>query len=147
LTVWRLARRALAALDGAGARLYGGRWNRPGQSVVYTAAHLSLALLEVMVHLELPVEWLPPDYVKIEIEIPGDLKVERIDTLPRSARAMLELGTRWCEARTSAVLLVPSIVVVEESNLLLNPAHPDFARIRGARPRPLHFDPRLLEPI
>jgi RES domain-containing protein len=143
--VWRLARRAFAALDGAGARLYGGRWNRVGQSVVYTSQNLSLAVLEVIVHLELAPELIPPDYVKIEIDVPDEVTVERVEVLPRTTDAMLDLGVRWYESGATAALLVPSVIVVEEYNLLVNPAHRDFAKIRAGRPRPLRLDTRFLE--
>ena len=145
MKVWRLARQAFAALNGAGARLYGGRWNRTGQSVVYTSQNLSLAVLEVIVHLELAPELLPPDYVKIEIDVPDELAVERVAALPRTAAAMLELGARWYESGATVALLVPSVIVVEEHNLLVNPGHRDFAKIRSRRPRPFGFDARLLE--
>jgi RES domain-containing protein len=143
--VWRLARRAFAALDGNGARLYGGRWNRAGQSIVYTSQNLSLAVLEVIVHLELAPELIPPDYFKIEIDVPDDVTVDRVEMLPRTAAAMVELGSRWYESGTTATLLVPSVIVNEEFNLLVNPAHRDFAKIRAGRPRPFRLDTRLLE--
>jgi RES domain-containing protein len=143
--VWRLARRAFAALDGTGARLYGGRWNRTGQAVVYTSQNLSLAVLEVIVHLELAPELFPPDYVKIEIDVPDEVAIERVGVVPRTATATLELGARWYARGGTAGLLVPSVIVAEEHNLLLNPGHPDFAKIRSRRPRPFGFDARLLE--
>ncbi|MGH7842082.1 MAG: RES family NAD+ phosphorylase [Candidatus Binataceae bacterium] len=143
MTVWRLCRRAFAALDGEGARLYGGRWNSPGHSIVYTSQNLSLAVLQIIVHLELPPERLPPDYVKIEIQVPDEVSSERCDRLPSTASAMLELGTRWYQTAATAALLVPSVIVPEERNLLLNPGHRDFAKVRAARPRPFGFDSRL----
>jgi len=142
MRVWRLARRAFAALDGAGASRYGGRWNRTGQDVVYTAENLSLAVLEVVVHLELAMEFFPPDYVKIAIDVP-EIELERAATLPRSAGAMLELGARWYQTGRTAALLVPSVIVHEEHNLLLNPHHPDFARLRSRRPQSFKFDALL----
>jgi RES domain-containing protein len=145
VTVWRLARRTFAALDGEGARLYGGRWNRVGQPVVYAAQNLSLAILEVIVHLELALELFPPDYVKIEIDIAADIAVERVSMLPHTASAMLELGAQWYEAGKTAVLTVPSVIVTEECNVLLNPGHRDFAKVRRARPRPFRLDTRLVE--
>jgi RES domain-containing protein len=141
--VWRLARRRLAALDGAGAHLYGGRWNRRGQSVVYCSEHLSLALLEVIVHLELAPEDFPADYVKIAIEVPDGLELDRIESLPRTAARMSEVGAEWYDSAKTVALLVPSVIVPEEHNLLLNPRHPQFERIKPLPPKPFHFDPRL----
>ena len=143
MKVWRLARRPFAALDGLGAHRYGGRWNRPGQAVVYTSQNLSLALLEIVVHLELQAERLPPDYVKIEIEVPDEVACERIERLPEKSLEMVDLGARWYASATTVGLVVPSVIVAEENNLLLNPAHPDFSRLRIASPRPFRLDPRL----
>ena len=143
MRVWRLCRQAFAALDGAGARQAGGRWNRVGQAIVYTSENLALAVLEIIVHLDLPIEEIPADYVSIEIEVPDDVTYERLEQLPSSASAMLELGTRWYQAAETAALLVPSVIVPEENNLLLNPAHPDFAKIRPAQPRSFGLDARL----
>ena len=144
MTAWRLARRRFAALDGAGARLYGGRWNPAGSAIVYSSQNLSLALLEIIVHLEVALERLPADYVKIEIDVPDEVQIDTLETLPRSAAAMREIGRRWHDAARSAALLVPSVIVAEEKNLLLNPTHPEFAKIRSARPRPFRIDERLV---
>ncbi|MGO9606269.1 MAG: RES family NAD+ phosphorylase [Candidatus Binataceae bacterium] len=140
---WRLARRRHAALDGAGARRYGGRWNRPGQSVVYTSQHLSLALLEIIVHLELSPEELPDDYVKIAIEIPDDLKLSRLDQLPQNDDEMLDVGVNWHDSGLTVGLLVPSVIIPEERNLLLNPTQPDFARVESSPPELFKLDQRL----
>jgi RES domain-containing protein len=99
----------------------------------------------VIVHLELAPDLIPPDYVKIEIDVPDDVTVERVEVLPRTATAMLELGARWYESGAAAALLVPSVIVVEELNLLVNPGHRDFAKVRNGRPRPFRLDTRLLE--
>jgi RES domain-containing protein len=142
--VWRLARRAYTRLDGEGARRYGGRWNRRGQPVVYCAEHLSLAVLEIIVHLELDTHDFPADYMKIAIEIPDSIRFERIASIPRQDDAMVETGSRWFSATRSACLRVPSVVIPEEHNLLLNPAHPEFSRIKPGIPAPFGFDSRLL---
>jgi RES domain-containing protein len=78
MQAWRLARRPYAALDGEGARLHGGRWNSPGRPLVYLASHLSLAVLEVCVNLDLPPELFPNDHVAIAVEIPDGLARERV---------------------------------------------------------------------
>jgi len=133
LRVWRLAHGRFATLDGEGARLYGGRWNPVGRRMVYTSEHLSLALLEVIVHLELPVEMLPPDYVKLEIEVPERLRVDILTSLPKSLAAMVETGRRWLDANGCVALRVPSVILGEENNLLINPSHPDFGEIKVGR--------------
>jgi RES domain-containing protein len=140
---WRLARRSFAELDGAGARLYGGRWNRRGQAVVYSSEHLSLAVLEVIVHLELALEDFPADYAKIALEVPDALRIERVQRLPKSAAQAVEIGANWYDSGRAVGLLVPSVIVPEEHNLLLNPGHPDFERITARPARSFRFDPRL----
>lgn len=147
MRVWRLARRRYAALNGEGARRFGGRWNSPGQAVVYTSEHLSLAVLEIIVHLELNLDEFPEDYVKIAIEIPDTISIDRVATLPKHDSEMLELGSRWVETQRTVVLMVPSVVVPEEFNVLLNAGHPDFRNINAAASRQFRFDPRLLTPV
>lgn len=137
------------AFSGEGARLNGGRWNSPGVPMVYTSSSLSLATLEVLVHLEDPgvfarlFSW-------VEIDIPGDL-VERLDDsrLPKgwcadetnmSSRAT---GDEWIRSGRSAVLSVPSVVTPGEWNHLLNPAHPGFSKITIGPAKAFRPDPRL----
>jgi RES domain-containing protein len=151
LTVWRLAaaRHADRAFDGEGARLYGGRWNHPGVPVVYTSATLSLAALELFVHLD--AEDVPEDRIAIPAEVPRGLDVEelRAEDLPAAWRsypaleALKELGTAWARSRRTAVLQVPSAVIPAESNYLINPLHPQVSRITVREPAPFTFDRRL----
>lgn len=151
LTVWRLTseRHAANAFDGEGARRFGGRWNHPGTSVVYTAATLSLAALELLVHIE--IEDVPADRVALAAEIPVGVEVERVGAagLPADWRSYpapewtKDLGTAWVQAGRTAVLEVPSVIVPRENNYLLNPEHPDMARIVLGPPDPFAFDGRL----
>jgi RES domain-containing protein len=144
---WRLARKRFAALDGYGAHLYGGRWNRAGLAMVYCAEHLSLAVLEVLVHLEVDPEDFPDDYVKIAIEVPASIRLDRIDRLPIDLDDdPKELGTRWFRSGKTLGMLVPSMVVHEERNLLLNPEHTDFMRLQIGDAQPFRLDPRLNPP-
>lgn len=144
-----MCRRPYAAFDGAGARQAGGRWNHRGVAVVYTSATLSLAALEYYVHLD-PVDS-PTDLVAIPADIPDTVARSEIgtDSLPPSWRDypapddLAELGTAWVRAGSTAVLVVPSALVPRERNLLLNPAHPDFRRVRLGAPEPFSFDPRM----
>jgi RES domain-containing protein len=150
LRVWRLCRKKHAAFDGEGARLAGGRWNRRGTAVVYTSSTLSLALLEYFVNLG-AVAHAPSDLVSVAAEVPDGLAVSSIDlaALPRGWRrypapeTLAEIGTQWVEQRTTAVLSVPSAVVPQERNYLINPAHPDFRRITIGRPEPFPLDARM----
>jgi RES domain-containing protein len=149
VTVWRLCKRRHAALDGEGARLAGGRWNSRGTAVVYASDSLSLAALELLVHCDPAL--LPDDLVAIAIGIPDGLAIRRVEAadLPRSWRrhpapeSLARMGDEWAKGRTSAVLSVPSAVVPGERNVLLNPAHPDFRRIRAGRSEKFALDARL----
>jgi RES domain-containing protein len=150
-TVWRItsARHAGSAFDGEGARLYGGRWNHPGTAVVYCSATLSLAALEYFVHLE--PDLAPPKLVAVAADLPAGLEVEtlEIEALPPDWRAypaperLKDLGTGWIRSGRTAVMLVPSSVIPHEMNVLLNPAHPDFSRIRPRPALSFSFDPRM----
>jgi RES domain-containing protein len=110
---------------------------------------LSLAALEYYVHLD-PVDG-PDDLVAVSAEIPDDVGRGEIgvQTLPPNWRdypapdALADLGTEWVGAGRTAVLVVPSALVPQERNLLLNPAHRDFRRIRPGTPEPFSFDPRM----
>ena len=151
LIVWRLvtARFAKSAFSGDGARLYGGRWNRKGVPLVYTAATQSLAMLEMLVQDEPP----RARYVMIEARIPSGMKIERIrvEDLPTdwrsiAAREQLQaIGTEWARKRSTAVLAVPSAVIPSETNYLLNSLHPDFRRIRIGKPERFETDLRLIK--
>jgi RES domain-containing protein len=147
---WRLvkARHAAGAFDGEGARLHGGRWNSPGTRVVYVSSSRSLAALELLVHLEIA-EALE-HYAVIEVRIPAQ-SITRLDPrrLPLDWRsdpppaALRALGDAWVRAARSVALEVPSVVVPDETNYLLNPAHPSFRRIAIGKPQPFRYDARL----
>jgi RES domain-containing protein len=147
--VWRLCRKRYSAFDGEGARLAGGRWNRRGTAVIYTSSALSLAVLEYFVNLSSRVT--PPDLVVVTAEVPDDLEITtvRIAGLPRSWRkypapeALAELGSRWAQENRTPILGVPSAVVPQETNYLLNPAHPDFKKIAVGKPEPFSLDLRM----
>jgi RES domain-containing protein len=151
ITAWRIVHPMYVdeAFSGAGPRKRGGRWNAPKTTVVYTASSASLATLELIVHA--PRALLLPEYVLFSCSFP-EVLVESIDrkALPANWRdypaphALQEIGTDWLLSRRSAVLEVPSAVVEEEVNYLLNPEHEDFRSIDIAAPRPFHVDLRLL---
>jgi len=142
--VYRLAKAAYAALDGEGARLYGGRWNAPGRPMVYTAATPSLAVLEILVHLDLPLDLLPDDYRLLTIDVPDDAAVGRLDRAERGATECLAIGEAFLERGAALVLLAPSAVVPQERNVLINVAHPDMTKVQVIRSEAFGLDPRLL---
>lgn len=139
ITAWRLARTPYADLSGEGARLHGGRWNSPGLPMVYLAEHPALAVLEVRVHLDLPPDLLPDDYVLAQVELPD----EPPEILPDMPAGPCAAGDAWLRANRTAVLRVPSAFVPGAANLLLNPRHPRAAKARLVLTRPFRFDPRL----
>jgi RES domain-containing protein len=134
--------------DGTGARLCGGRWNSPGRAVIYAAETYAGAVLEILVHANL--NRLPHTHAVVVIEIPDDLAVEQVAAAdlpgwesPNQAVSRA-FGDRWLAEARSAALLVPSLVTQgREHNLLLNPGHPDFARIAHTPPEPVAWDQRL----
>lgn len=141
--MYRLARAPFAALDGEGARLYGGRWNSPGRPLVYAAASPSLAVLEILVHLDLPPELVPSDYRLLTIEVPDELPLARLEAIPPDPVACRAAGDAFLQAAADPALSVPSVVVPQERNLLINPAHPLAAGLRTIRNEPFAIDARL----
>ena len=151
LQVWRIttARHAERAFDGEGARLYGGRWNHSGTPLVYTSLTLSLCALEYFVHLEPALA--PRSLVAIRVELPAGLRIGSLDVrgLPSDWRVypapdrLKDLGTAWARGKETAALFVPSAIIPHERNVLLNPVHPDFGRIRIHPAEPFALDPRM----
>jgi RES domain-containing protein len=146
---WRLvkAQHAATAFDGEGARLYGGRWNSMGVRVVYVSFSKSLAALEILVHLKLPVTSkyvaIPVEFADILVEVFSAKKLPAGWNAEPPPAAAQQIGDRWVQEERSAILALPS-VITGETNYLLNPAHPDFKRIAIGSPEPFSFDPRLL---
>lgn len=148
MTLWRLttARYAETAFAGEGARLYGGRWNSPGRAVVYLAGSLALAALEILVHVKSHDEL--GKYVKIRVEASEGL-ASGVEALPenwqqgRASDETRSLGDRWLEVRETPLLRVPSVVIPEEHNYLLNPQHAGFRELTIGEAEPFSFDPRL----
>lgn len=149
LTAWRLVKTAYAktAFTGEGSFQFARRWNPPGIRMVYTAETASLAVMEVLVHLAR--SELPSAHTIFRVTIPESL----ITTLDRRAlptdwdadppsSTPQTIGKRWIDRRVSVVLRVPSVVTRQESNFLINPAHPDFRRLTISPPEPFVFDPR-----
>ncbi len=135
-------------MNGEDARLNGGRYNNRGTDVAYVAESISLAFLEILVHVER--EELLPAYVLCRVEFEESL-VERYDTelLPSIWSAspppfeVQAIGDAWVRESRSAVLELPSAVIPSESHYLVNPAHPDFSSLRLHEPEPFELDERL----
>lgn len=148
---WRIvkARYADAAFDGEGARLLGGRWNSPGTAMVYTSDSPALAALELLVGLD-DASFLY-GFVLRGVEIP-ERSIATLDPalLPASWQTspappeLARLGDDWIRSGRSAALRVPSAVVPQQTNLLLDPRHRDFATLRFGPPESFRLDRRLL---
>jgi RES domain-containing protein len=136
-------------LSGTGARLYGGRWNSEGKSMVYMASSRALAVLEVLVHL--PPLLLPDNFCVAEVEVPNNsILTLDIKSLPdnwqdaSSPAELKTLGNQFIKETKYLMMKVPSSVVPEEYNYLLNPWHPDIKRVKILNTHPFTFDDRLI---
>jgi RES domain-containing protein len=150
--VWRLAAPVYAHhLDGAGNRVTGARWNSPGRGVVYTCANLSLCVLETYVHLPAELRVTFPDFEAVRIGVPDDAGSTALTSAELQAclatsdpiRACQMIGDRWLEAGSDLIFIAPSIVVPEESNVMINPLHPRMRDVAILSTRLFRFDPRL----
>jgi RES domain-containing protein len=140
VNVYRLHRAPRAPADYTGAMLAGGRWNPIGAAMLYTARHLSLACLEILVHLDK--SQLPRDYVWSRAELRGDppfLDVEKVTHVVSCQAA----GLSWLRTSGQLAVQVPSVLIPEEFNVLLNPNHAGYAGLPWSEARPFRFDPRL----
>ena len=152
MRVYRIARkRHLNDLTGAGAKTYGGRWNHRGTAILYTSETRSLAMLEFLVR----VSWMqaPGDMGLATLEIVNEIQPEILSPadLPEDWRLypapprLADLGSDWVHSQRSLLLRVPSAVVEQEHNILINPGHSDIVRVTVLEVKDLEFDRRLLK--
>lgn len=151
MKLYRIAKtRNIRDMSGEGARLHGGRWNEKGVPVIYAATSPSLAALEFLVHV--PIVLAPRDLSICRFELPDDVSVTRLrrSRLPDDWRenppgaGTQAIGSKWAVAGKTLLLLVPSVIVPDESNVLINPLRPEFRGIKK-RVQKFEFDPRLVE--
>lgn len=151
ITAWRITQAVheASAFSGIGAWLEGGRWNRKGIHMIYTAGSLALAALEMVVHL-------PKDailynhYVCIPVQFDSGQVIElAMPDLPENwndnppPESTQQIGSSWMIEKSSLVLKVPSSVIPEEHNFLINPLHPGASEMKTGKARPFKFDPRI----
>jgi RES domain-containing protein len=142
------AKRKNELLSGVGAEKIGGRWNEIGTRAVYTSQHISLSYLEVVMHLDIT-EDLPSDRILVHIEIPDDVSIYEIKKLPKNWNTFpynsktQEIFTKFVDENKYAVLKVPSAIVGDEHNYILNPRHLDFPKIKVVKVQKFTFDSRL----
>jgi RES domain-containing protein len=153
MRVWRICREIHAAtsFSGEGARRFGGRWNSRGVPMVYTSGSLALAAIEYFVHIEPNLA--PADLVSISATLPEgepactmqptDLPEEwwSEESLPETR----EVGDEWIQAASSLAMLVPSVPIRSEWNVLVNPMHPRIRELKIDSPQPFVFDARMFE--
>jgi RES domain-containing protein len=138
-------------MSGTGSMISGGRWNSVGTAVVYAATNRALAAMETLVHLNSGA--FPLNRYLIEITVPSDVwakaKIENASTLAVGWDAepagivSISFGTSWIASGSSALLIIPSVMVPEENNVLINPAHPDAKKITALKVRKWIYDQRL----
>jgi RES domain-containing protein len=149
MLLYRIARTPYADLSGDGARLYGGRWNSEGKQMVYLASSRSLAVLEALAHLS-PIN-IPDDCCMMVIETPDDAVAELdANMLPKDwygypeKNILKQIGNRFLLEKKYLLFKVPSAIVNEEYNYLLNPLHTDAGKVKIISKQPFNFDARLL---
>ena len=137
-------------LSGNGARIFGGRWNSEGLFAVYTSASRALALLETLAHT--PAKFLSEKkYMLVTLSLPDNIKKEVVDPnslaagwdSPDTRPLTKKLGDKFLRGKSSLILMVPSVLMPEENNYLLNPLHPDSKKIKPINKRRIHFDARV----
>lgn len=149
MLLWRISNHA--TLDGLGGLLASARWHTQGHPIVYLAETPAGALLELLVHLELDVTTLPASYKLLKAEAPDDISLRTVveSNLPGSWRGDLVLtrtmGDEWLASDSTALLKVPSAMMPETCNILLNSLHPEAARVKVLWHREYPWDRRLLE--
>jgi RES domain-containing protein len=135
-------------LSGNGARLYGGRWNSEGKPMVYLASSRSLAVLESLAHLV--ATNIPDEFFMLTIEAPDDFLEIPENILPDNwneypeQHIVKQIGNSFLQRNEHLLLKVPSALVPEEFNYLMNPLHPKAGKVKIIKKAPFNFDARLI---
>jgi RES domain-containing protein len=146
-SLWRISN--YASLDGEGGLRYAARWHTAGHRIVYFAESPAGALVEALVHLELDEQDWPRSYQLFQAEYPDKLKMETLE--PRPAKGWQHkpaltrrLGDEWLRSGRSPLARVPSAILPDTWNVLLNPDHDDASQVRVVRTMRAEYDPRLI---
>jgi RES domain-containing protein len=152
VALWRIATEAPTYsaddMTGAGAKLSGGRWNSKGTAMLYTSENIALAILETLSYLR--AGGLPFNRYLVRIDVPDNIWAAREilavpagwDAVP-AGKASVMTGDAWCNGKHSALLVVPSVIVPDEHNILINPEHPDASGVTATTLKKWNFDPRF----
>jgi RES domain-containing protein len=158
INAYRMCRERYDPRDATGAERFGGRWNLPGIPLLYAASTISLACLEILVHVRNP-ELFPDDFTYTPIEFPDEvcshwppegvdakLKTDALasEVISRNVGSDFQRLGKNDPSKASVVQEVPSVVVPQEMNYLVNPEHPEYARVVWGKTQPFRFDKRLL---
>jgi RES domain-containing protein len=155
VSLWRLARETATYqatdLSGIGAHKLGGRWNHAGIAVVYAAANLATAALELAVHSRRLTEIRDLYVIEIRVRASDWRRRDALNLcdLPKTwnsvpdSKSARDLGSQWLQERSELLLSVPSVVIPEERNVLINVGHAHMKHVSARVVRQFHFDPRL----
>lgn len=149
MKLWRISN--YSTLDGIGGVRAGGRWHNRGIPVTYLSESPALAMLETLVHLELDPSEIPDSYQLLEVECPEAVTVSRLsdnaldDTWRTKEEFTRAIGDEWLTRGTESLLAVPSALVPDSYNYLLNPRHEDAKHLSVLTVRTHPYDSRLLE--
>ena len=150
MILWRISN--YADLHGIGGLKASARWHTRGHRIVYLSSTPASALLEILVHLEIEEGHLPRFYKLLEIHVADDVTIEKLEDWaklpkgwPRKQAVTRALGNQWLNRNSAALLQIPSALVPRTSNFLLNPMHPDAAKIQIASVSRQGLDRRLLQ--
>jgi RES domain-containing protein len=147
--LWRIVTGPHPVWSGAGARLYGQRWNPPGFAAIYTGTSFAVTLTELLVHAN---RRSPPSGARfVEASVPDDVSRETFDSAslpgwddPHDVSIAQAFGRDWIRSGRSALLVVPSVVTGgRDTNVVVDPAHPDAAHISAGPETPVALDPRF----
>lgn len=150
MKVYRITKKKYADdISGKGAEIFGGRWNPAGIAALYTSQNRALAVLELLVHS--PKELIPPHHVLLEIEIPKTLteKILPVNELDKRWSVLQvedwtqHTGLKYFRDYDALGIIVPSVIINMENNIVLNPAHKDYTSIKIIDSLDFKFDERL----
>jgi RES domain-containing protein len=150
MDIFRISRFEYSGLTGEGAKLFGGRWNSAGMSAIYCSGSRSLAMLEFLAHFKFSLD--PPEADISTLSFPEDLSVSeiRVSGLPPDWNTytfkpkLQKIGDGWLKKGRTLLLKVPSVIIQQEYNYIINPKHKDFPKIRVSGKEKFRIDNRLL---
>jgi RES domain-containing protein len=146
IIAYRIADIRYPIFDGSGARMMGGRWNSPGQAVIYASLSYACAMVEKMAQVGTSKAPRHQAWIAIQVE---DFEIEDLspDDLPEwdvdDQIASRRYGDDWIQSQRTPILFVPSVIAPADKNVIINPAHPDFLRLICSDSKPVNWDKRL----